>query len=583
MSTLTETLATLTGPGGPFEVVTEPVNDIETRVYKQRMQSLRELVNQGRGHGDRDALVQGDSRHTFAELAQRISSVAAGLLSIGVDKGDRVAIIAANSPDWLVTFWATVSIGAVSVPLNAWWKAEELEFALDDCKARVAVCDKRRWDVISPLAGRLPSLTDSFVLDVAGDGAARPFAELVELGRDQVGLPDVAVDEDDYCALLYTSGTTGKPKGSIQTHRGTIANLQNLLVRGMAMMMSTAQSQSSDDADKPKPLSTSQNAMLCVVPMFHVTGLFTQAVPAMVTGAKMVFVPPGKFDPDVAMQIIEHEQITMFTAVPTVIQRVLGSPNFGKWELRTLSQIGYGGAPSSRDLTRQVAEMIPWLAGGGPMTAYGMTETAGVLTATSGAEYLQRPGSCGVALATIDIRIVGPDGQDVSAGERGEIWAKGPTVSPGYWDRPEANATTFSDGWLHTGDIARVDSEGYVFILDRAKDMIIRGGENVYCAEVEDIIDHHPNVLECAVVGAPNEDLGEEVKAIVVPVDGVTLAPTEMTEFCAQHLAHYKVPTIWEIREAHLPRNPAGKVLKHALRGHESVFEDDDIGSDAIL
>lgn len=574
MPSFRDAIAQLTAEGAPFEIVSETVGGVEMQVYRNRQANLRDLFLGSAGFGDRIAFVQGDVRMTFDDVHARVRRLAAGLAGLGVGAGDRVAIVAANSPDWLVTFWATLLLGAISVPLNAWWKGEELAFALDDCGAKVAVCDARRTDIVAGLDAPIASLervvTIGEELDaiVAGETPAAAVDEAVPIG------------EDDVAVLLYTSGTTGRPKGSIQTHRSTVANFMNMSVRTLAATIAAGDREAA--GARPAPSPTSQTAWLLIVPLFHVTGLFTCAVPQIVIGGKIVFMPPGRFDPDVAMRAIEDEEVTILSGVPTVMQRILASPNLGKWDLTTVAQVSYGGAPSPERLRDELAEHMPWLSGGGPLTAYGLTETAGVVCVNSGSDYAERPASVGPPMPTLEVRVVGPDGADVPTGEKGEIWAKGPIVSPGYWKRPEANAETFTDGWLHTGDVGKVDSDGFVYVLDRAKDMIIRGGENVYCAEVEDVISRHPAVAEAAVIGVPDTDLGETVKAVVVARSGATVEAGDLMSFCAERLAHFKVPAEVEVRAAALPRNPSGKILKSVLRGEGHAFVDDD-SSDAVL
>lgn len=569
MPTFREAIAALTAAGAPFEITTATVGGVDMPVYRNRSANLRDVFLASAGFGDRVAYVQGDRRLTYADVHARVRGVAAGLASIGVGPGDRVALLAANSPDWLVTFWATVLVGAVSVPLNAWWKTEELTFALEDCGARVAVCDPRRDALIAGLDARIGTLEHVVCFGDALDAlaATTSTSDIAEVA------PPIA--EDDVAVLLYTSGTTGKPKGSIQTHRSTIANFMNLSVRTLASTMA-AGGKGGDDGSRPSPRAASQTAWLLVVPLFHVTGLFTCAVPQVVIGGKVVFMPPGRFDPDVAMAAIEDEEVTILSGVPTIMQRILASPNLGKWDLTTVAQVSYGGAPAPSGLRTELARHLPWLAGGGPLTAYGLTETAGVVAVNSGVDYEAKPDSVGPPVPTVAVRVVGPGGGDVPTGARGEIWVKGPIVSPGYWNRPEADAETFTEGWLHTGDVGKVDSDGFVYVLDRAKDVIIRGGENVYCAEVEDVLSRHPGVAEAAVVGVADADLGEKVKAVVVALPGESFEGDDLRAFCAEHLADYKVPALVEVSDRPLPRNPSGKVLKSALRGDDHAFADDD-------
>ncbi|MFN8104695.1 MAG: AMP-binding protein [Acidimicrobiia bacterium] len=575
MPTFREAIARLTAEGAPFEIATETVGGVEMQVYRNRSANLRDLFLASAGFGDRVAYVRGGERMTYADLHARARGVAAGLAASGVGPGDRVALLAANAPDWLVTFWATLLLGAVSVPLNAWWKTEELAFVIGDCGARVVVCDARRGTLVAGLDHEIATLArvvrfgDEFEALAATSVATGPDARVPRIG------------EDDVAVLLYTSGTTGKPKGSIQTHRSTIANFMNLSVRTLASTIS-AGDKGGSDTSKASPRGVAQTAWLLVVPLFHVTGLFTCAVPQIVIGGKIVFMPPGRFDADVAMAAIEDEEVTILSGVPTIMQRILASPNLGRWDMRTVAQVSYGGAPSPAGLRTELARQLPWLSGGGPLTAYGLTETAGVVSVNSGVDYEAKPDSVGPPVPTVEVRVVGRGGDDVATGERGEIWVKGPIVSPGYWNRPEADAETFTDGWLHTGDVGKLDADGFVYVLDRAKDVIIRGGENVYCAEVEEVLSRHTGVVEAAVVGVADTDLGEKVKAVVVPRRGARLDADSVRAFCREHLADYKVPEIVEVTADPLPRNPSGKVLKSVLRGHDHAFVDDDPG-DAVL
>jgi long-chain acyl-CoA synthetase len=377
-------------------------------------------------------------------------------------------------------------------------------------------------------------------------------------------MPDSPIDEDDLFAICYTSGTTGQPKGATLTQRQVIANLQNIIVLGFAAVMR--------GTPPPEVESKVQSASLLVVPLFHVTGCLSTMTLNYATGAKLVLMPVGRFDPDVAMQIIERERITSIGGVPTVMWRILESPNLGRWDLSSVQRASYGGAPAAPELVERIEQVFPRLRST-LTTAYGLTETASVATAHGGEDYFTHPGSVGRAAPTIELRVVDESGREVPAGERGEIWIKGPTVmNRGYWRRPDANEASFTDGWFHTGDIGYLDADGFLYLVDRAKDMIIRGGENVYCVEVEHVLFDHPDVIDAAVVGVPHRTLGEEVKAVVQLRAGATTTVEELRAFCRKHLADFKVPEYVEIRDEPLPRNPAGKVLKNLLRGGETSF-----------
>jgi long-chain acyl-CoA synthetase len=470
-----------------------------------------------------------------------------------VERGDRVALVSANVPEWVITFWAVAILGATLVPLNAWWKAEELDFGLGDSGAKVLIADARRLAVVADRLSDIPALAHVFEI------GSVPFAKL--LAGDDPGMPDAPIHEDDLLAICYTSGTTGQPKGATLTHRQTIANLQNILALNAASPTRT-----------PALDAGMQSAALLVVPLFHVTGCLSTMTLNYATGGKLVLMPVGRFDPDVAMQVIEREQVTSIGGVPTIMWRILESPNLHKYDLSSVKRASYGGAPAAPELVERIEQVFPHMRKT-LSTAYGLTETASVATAHGGDDYFAHPGSVGRAAPTVELRVVDDAGVDVPVGERGEIWIKGPTVmNRGYWNRPDANAASFSDGWFHTGDIGYLDADGFLYLVDRAKDMIIRAGENVYCVEVENVLFDHPDVVDAAVVGVPHKMLGEEVKAVVQLRAGASAGEEELREFCRLRLADFKVPEYVEIRDEPLPRNPAGKVLKSLLRGGETSF-----------
>jgi long-chain acyl-CoA synthetase len=537
-----------------FEIVIEDVLGHPTQVYKKRMRSLRELMARNAERRDIDFLVQGDARYTYGEHDRLVRVLARSLADLGLQRGDRVALVSANVPEWVITFWAVAILGATLVPLNAWWKAEELEFGLVDSGARVLIGDSRRLALLQDRLGEIPELAHAFEI-------GSPQFEKLLAGADDPALPDTPIDEDDLLAICYTSGTTGQPKGATLTHRQTIANLQNILALNAATPSRT-----------PPLEAGMQSAALLVVPLFHVTGCLSTMTLNYATGGKLVLMPVGRFDPDVAMQVIEREKVTSIGGVPTVMWRILESPNLDKYDLSSVKRASYGGAPAAPELVERIEQVFPHMRKT-LSTAYGLTETASVATAHGGDDYFAHSGSVGRAAPTIELRIVDDAGADAPAGERGEIWIKGPTVmNRGYWNRPDANAASFTDGWFHTGDIGYLDADGFLYLVDRAKDMIIRGGENVYCVEVENALFDHPDVIDAAVVGVPHRTLGEEVKAVVQLKAGSSASSEDLRAFCRMHLADFKVPEYVELRAEPLPRNPAGKVLKNLLRGGDSSF-----------
>ncbi len=529
------------------------------RVYKNRPRNLRDLLSFGMGHGDTEYLVQDGSRYSFTAAIDRALSVAGSLHDrFGIEPGDRVAVIGANAPDWVIAYWAVVAAQGVVVPFNAWWKAPELAFGIEDSDTSVILCDARRA-AIAVEAGFPPER-----MAIWGDGD-RPDGSLTfdELADREPPPLDFAParDEDETAGLFYTSGTTGRPKGSANTHHNIVTNLMNFGVLNKAQAIAAGEQPSGERA-----------SYLCIIPLFHATANFTYMVPFMFGGHRLVFLPPGKFDPDAAGRVIQDERVTAIGGVPTIMARLIDAGVHERFDMSSVTAIGYGGAPASAALLQKINGAFPNLKKK-VSTAYGLTETSAIATATGGLDYQEHPSSVGMASPVNDVRIADSDGAALPVRTTGEIWLRGPNVIPGYWQRPEANERTFVDGWFRTGDVGYLDEEGFLYITDRAKDIVIRGGENVYCVEVESALEAHPDVFEVAVVGVPHPDLGEELKAIVVVAPGATPTAADLEAFAAERLADFKVPNHWEFRTDPLPRNPSGKVLKAPLRGdHSAVF-----------
>jgi long-chain acyl-CoA synthetase len=378
------------------------------------------------------------------------------------------------------------------------------------------------------------------------------------------GEPDTTVhpvEEDDVAVILYTSGTTGRSKGAMWTHRSMLAALQSnahLLARTRA-----AEPPRENTDAQPKAAKGSGIGILVSVPLFHTSGLQASVVAAMASGAKAVLLD-GRFRPEEVLRLIDEERISAWGAVPTMVLQVLDHPDVEKYDLSSLRSISYGGSPSSGDLQARARETLGVAARVG--NAYGLTETTAAVITINGDEFAARPDSVGRPHPLVEVRIADDDGNALPPGQLGEIQIKAPMVMAGYWRNDEATKETIDDGWLRTGDIGEIDADGYVFIRDRKKDMIIRGGENVYCAEIEDRIEQHPAVLEAAVVGQPHPVLGEEVKAIVRLRQGESLAAKELQDWVAEALAHFKVPSVVAFTDEDLPRNATGKVLKNQLR-----------------
>ncbi len=557
----------LTGPGGPFEVVTDVVNGIEMKVYKDRLRSLREVLALGCAlHADKPYLVYGDQRISFAEFQRQANSVSAVLAERhGVGHGDRVSVLSANNPGWVQAFWGTVQLGAILVGLNGWWKNDEILYGLADSGSKILVGDKARLarivDDLDAIAAEAVYVIDADPAELGGHPKLRAFADL--LARPEAPVPTTPIDEDDPAVIFYTSGTTGRPKGAISTQRSMIANLQNTVYNATAGAIVGGAGVLPDAG-----AAAVQPCALLTSPLFHVSGCHSGIVVAVLAGIKTV-IPVGKFEPEKAMQLIQDEKVTVWATVPTMVARVVEHPDRGSYDLSSVTSVAYGGSPSARELQRRVQETFPNVQTLG--NAYGLTESSSVATVISGQDFLDRPDSVGRPMPVVDIRIVDEQGNDVPVGRVGEILLKGPIIMPGYWGKPEETARTVTDGWLHTGDIGRLDAEGFLYITDRAKDMLIRGGENIYCVEIENRLAEHPKIAEAAIIGVPHPTLGEEVKAVVRLEPGQELTAAEVKAWVAETLANFKVPEYVEFTYEHLPRNASGKLLKNVLRGTGEV------------
>ncbi len=573
----------LTAAGQMFEMQEIDIRGVPTRVWKHAPPSLRAVLDMSLAHGDAPFLVYEDERTTFSEHYRIACTLAHRLRSeFGVAQGDRVAIIMRNLPEWVMAFWGATLAGAVVVPLNAWWSGEELHYGLQDSGAKVAFVDTERATRIRPFLGGLSDLGALVVADehrttpkaplavseppVGGAPVAEwPFPLALGGVEEDASPPDLSIDPEDDATIFYTSGTTGRPKGAVGTHRNMCTNLMSLFflnTRG-STRFGTAALEETGAGTRTQP------AFLLSVPLFHTTGCHSVMVTNLAAGGKIIMM--HHFDPERALELIQREKIGTFGGVPAMVMQVLDSPNFSKYDTSSIRGVSYGGAPAPPDLVRRIREAWPV---GQPSNGYGLTETSSVTSMNSGADYVAKPESVGPAVPVCDVAIVPEDfagdepdgniprGPDV----RGELWVKGPNVVRGYWQRPEETATTFTRGWLHTGDVARLDDDSFIYIVDRAKDVIIRGGENVYSVQVEGALFEHPGVADCAVIGVPEPTLGEEVGAVVVLRPGAKVTADELALHVKSRLAAFMVPTHVWFRSEPLPRNPQGKVLKRQLR-----------------
>jgi long-chain acyl-CoA synthetase len=570
--TLQAAHARLTAPGAAFETVPALVRGVEMPVWKHVPATAAEAFARGSAHGAREFLIYADERVPYDAFTRATLRVAALLTEHGLKKGDRVALVMRNLPEWPVVFLGALLAGAIAVPLNAWWTGTELAYAILDSGARFVFADAERLARLTDLP---PSVQQVFLTRAANSPSGVVVLEDVIGapahwgGLRQSPMPDVMLDPEDDATIFYTSGTTGAPKGALGTHRSLTTNIfampfsqaRNALRRGSPSGLRIA---SAATATSPSCASREgeagpekQRVTLLAVPFFHVIGSLSVLLPSLAAGGKLVLM--RKFDPQEALTLIAREQATVAGGVPAVALSLLEQGD--GHDLSSLELVTFGGAPAPASLPRRIRETL----GAMPGQGWGMTETSATCTSHSAEDYLYRPTSCGPALPVSRLKIL-KDGMEQLPGTPGELWAFGPNIVKGYWNRPEATAAVFKDGWLRTGDLAVLDEEGFCTILDREQDMLIRGGENIYCIEVEAVLAQHPAVADAALVGLPHPLLGEVPAAVVQTRPGAEVSEAALRDFAALRLAAFKVPALMRLSQEALPRNAAGKLVKSELR-----------------
>ena len=552
--TFQDACAAVCAPGTMFEIQETEVLGRTSKVFAGTPPNIRALFAIAAARTD-EFIIFEDERWTMPQVMEMAGQIGHLLVNdLGVTKGDRVAIAMRNYPEWIAAFAAITSVGAVVVPMNAWWVTEELVFAIEDSGSKVVIADMER---LARLQDAAPGAIDATVV------VARADADLPDGVMDLAAsltagatMPDVEIEPDEDMTILYTSGTTGRPKGAVSTHRAVLSALLAFAARaGVAAVREPEDPSTVEEGGAP------QTAFMLCVPLFHVTGLVPVMLGSFVSGAKLVMT--YKWEPNRALELIEQERVTNFVGVPTMSWDLLEAETFADRDTSSLRSVGGGGAPMPPELVKRIDENFQR---GRPGLGYGMTETNAYGPQNAGNDFVNNPKSTGRAVPIMDVKVTDPLGETLAVGETGEIWFRSPSLIRGYWNRPDATAETIVDGWLRSGDIGRLDEEGFVYVSDRAKDMILRGGENIYCAEVEATIYEHPAVYEAAVYGVPHERLGEELACHVMVKDGMELDVGELQQFIGQHLAKFKVPTIVTVVHEQLPRNASGKILKRELR-----------------
>ena len=518
----------LTAPGAQFAMKEIEVRGIPMRIFESAPPSMRFVWELAGGYADRDYVVFEDERFTYAEADAIIKSLAHHLREEhGVGSGDRVAVAMRNYPEWVFSYWAIISLGAACVGMNAWWTSDEMKYGLADSNPKVLIADSERIERVGPVLDELRETNPLRVIAVRtpADGnvelpeGAVHWEDVVDPSSAPATLPEADIDPDDDACIFYTSGTTGAPKGAQLTHRGSIHNLLNLAFMTGVAGLAGAKAAAAAGSEPPAPADPEkQNVFMAPTPLFHVTANNCLLHPATISGSKIVLT--YKWDAARALELIEREGVTNFSGVPTMTREMLMHPDWQTRDTSTLVGLGGGGAPLQPDLVEKIDKSQ---SGTSPSTGYGLTETHGIVTANSGALYVAKPASCGRIVPTLDAKLIDEAGNDVANSGVGELCVRGAVVIKGYLNREESTAEAIQDGWFRTGDIATIDEDGYVFIVDRAKDMVLRGGENIYCSEVETAIYQHEAIAEAAVFGVPDDRLGEIVGVAIVLAPGATM------------------------------------------------------------
>ena len=538
-------------PGGLFEITETEVRGVRTKVFAGTPPNLRFLYQMAAQRED-EFVVYEEERWTMPEILKLSGQLGSTLIKkFSITKGDRVAIAMRNYPEWIAAFAAITSIGAVAVPLNAWWEPEELGFALNDSGAKVVFADTERIEKILNSNVNIASLQ---IIRVRSESQDNDIAVSLETMLDlDSTMPEVEIDPDENATILYTSGTTGSPKGAVSSHRAILSALLGFSARAQVAELVEPQKDPSE--------ITQRNSFMLCVPLFHVTGLIPVMLGSFVGQSKLVMM--HKWDPNRALELIEQEHVTHFIGVPTMSWDLLEAETFDLRDTSTLRSVGGGGAPMPPELVKRIDENFKR---DKPGLGYGMTETNAYGPQNTGKEFLDHPTSTGRPVPIMQLRVTDSSGKVLTAGEKGELWFNGPTIITEYWNRPEATKEAIVDGWLRSGDIGHMDEHGRVFVSDRVKDMVLRGGENIYCAEVEASIYELPEVYECSVYGVPDKRLGEKVACHIMIRPGSDLTDEQVRASLTGKIANFKIPEVITIVSDPLPRNASGKILKRQLR-----------------
>lgn len=556
LNLVAETKSQLMSPGAPFEIKSKQVNGETFQVYGNAPVNLAQVINDSRRTDEANFLVYQEQRLSFKEFFEQVDSLASWMHQRGIAKGDRVAIAMRNRPEWVVAFCATALIGAVPAPLNSFGMPQELHDALTTIEPKLLICDGPRWQRINQSdSEEIDSLVlNDIDLDLSTLSTATELYLALKHPAIELELPQI--EDTDPALVLFTSGASSVAKAVVSNHIAVCQGLYNIDFIGAVSAMTSPKAIAGIMAKGLVPTT------LTAVPLFHVSGLHAQLLSALRGGRRLVF--SHKWDPIDAIELIKQEQVTQFNGAPSMVMQLLRDPGFHSSEvMKTFSGLGFGGAGLSASLVdKTLSTLDEQMIGIG----FGMTETNGVGAAAAGDLFRHQPRSSGLLSPIMDVRICSPDESNLPANEVGEICMRGISLMDGYAGNESATQDAIRSGWLHTGDLGYIDDAGFLFIVDRLKDVINRAGENISSAEVESCLLEQQYVDEAAVFGMPDEDTGEAIIAVIHPLVGKTLDENTLLKHVAQRLAKYKVPAKIYITENKLPRNPAGKLLKNELK-----------------
>lgn len=583
--TRNEAIELLSSKGSRLEVAIKAINGVKYQVYHGEIKTLRDLYEVNAEDDETTLLVYENNRFSFRGTYLKSVNLAWRLKEeFGIQKGDRIAIASRNYPEWCMAYMAITAMNCIAVALNAWWSGEELLYGLQDSGAKLVFADAERIERLRPLISDID--LQLVAIRPAGADPETDIATLFE--GDQTTFPPVEIDPEDNATILYTSGSTGKPKGVLSSHRAVLTPVVAwVYTMGIEVFTTLPQTelgpwkqwlfQETDTLPEIDPKCGLTPApeipgMLLTFPLFHVSGLIVQFLASVLWLRKLVIMK--KWNPEKALELIEREKLTAFDGVPTQSWDLINSPDFEKRDTSTLLNISAGGAKRPVEQAKQIENSFDRSLGA---AGYGLTETNGLGTSISGEDYVDRPASIGRPLEPfVEIEIRDHSGNSLLPNNEGEVCIKSCALFAGYWNKPDATADVFRDGWFRTGDLGYLDEEGFVFITGRAKNIVIRGGENIGCDEVEEVLHEHPAIFEAVVFGLPDERLGEILGARVMVAPGQTTDEDELKWYVGTRLAKFKVPAVIWLQTDPLPRIASGKVDTVRLKKEaESLVKSD--------